>query len=381
MKIRTCLTILFLFAAGAARSQSNDELPVANLYLESTGITRLEIKTPQNLKCDMLIESSPADNVQVAYQKWASAKSSEQARRFEDLIDIKADAAVEEDGVMRLRILTPLKAPWEGTDYSAGVELKITAPPNLFIDSRSSFSDVKVKGPFKGIKIDNEYGVVNAEKINGETTVKTSYSEIKLNNLQGAVSVDAIYSQISGKSIKITSGSGFFATSYGAVELKDVSGPIEVSTSYGAISATDIDAGRGSVILRTSYGDIKGENLKGELVCETSYNPIDLENISLTHGMNKIETRYSPIQAAIKTIGDSRLQINNTYNSINLSVDSLASARYMLAVDEGGKIATSGLTIKPLVLEKNRLVGIVGDGLSRVELNIDGIGEINLQGR
>ena len=104
MKIRTCLTILFLFAAGAARSQSNDELPVANLYLESTGITRLEIKTPQNLKCDMLIESSPADNGQVAYQKWASAKSSEQARRFEDLIDIKADAAVEEDGlILRIR--------------------------------------------------------------------------------------------------------------------------------------------------------------------------------------------------------------------------------------------------------------------------------------
>jgi len=381
MELRIILTIIFMLAVGSVRSQIGVEQAGNILVLDAAGISRLEINTPQNLKCDISVESQSETTVRVLYKKWARAKSSDQAERFEDLIEVKLDTGAEGSNIVRLRVLTPLKAPWEGTDYGAGIKLEIAAPQNIYIDSRSSFSDIKVTGPFRGLKIDNEYGLVEAEKISGESIVKTSYAEINLNELQGTVIVDAIYSQINANSLKITTGQGVFRTSYGTVDLSGITGSVDVSTSYGAISATDIDAGNGAVILRTSYGAINGENLKGEIVCETSYNPINLENVSLTHGLNRIETRYSPIQAAINTAGDSQLQINNTYDAINLTVDPHASAKYMLAVDEGGKIVTSGLTIKPLVLEKNRLIGIVGDGLSRIELNVDGIGEINLKGR
>ncbi len=378
--MKTIRVLSLLFAVGTVFCQNG----LANwdkLALPADDKTLLEINTPQNLRCDIVVETHEINVVEVEYFKEARARSSAMEKRFVELIEIKLDNKAREGNGLRLRVLTPTRAPWEGSDYGVSLELKITVPHNFRINSRSSYGSIKLYGPFGGVKIDNEYGSVAIESVKGETVVKASYSQINLSDLEGAVLVEAVYTKIYVEDIIITEGPAIFKTSYSPVELDNIEGSVKVYTGNGPISASDIDAESGCVILSTSYAPITADNIAGELVCETSYQPIDLTDINFAQGRNKIETKYAPINVEIMNMGDSQLLINNTYSSINLSLASGLSARLMLAVDEGGKIHTRGFSLKPLVIEKNRLVGIVGDGLSRIEVNIDGIGEINIEGR
>ena len=100
----------------------------------------------------------------------------------------------------------------------------------------------------------------------------------------------------------------------------------------------------------------------------------------MTHGMNRIETSHAPVNISLESIEESQLLINNVYSSINVVLNADISAKLMLSVDEGGKIHTRGFPIKPLAMDHNRLVGIIGEGLSRIEINVEGIGEINIDG-
>ena len=374
-EVMTFIILIFIpvFAFGQKAVSASGKLIYSD---ESKSI--LEIRTPQNLNCDIKVETHAKNTVEGEYRMWARAKSSTQEQRFIDLIEIQInDRSNKTDGIL-LRVLTPTRAPWEGTDYGVGVELDILVPDDFMIESHNSYSTIEFIGPFKGVEINNEYGSIKVEDVTGELVVKASYSPVELYKIKGFVSIETRYGGITCQDIIITKGSGVFETSYGPIKLVNIKGSIEAYTSYDKISANNIDAGSGSVILTTSYSPIEAENITGELVCETSYNSINLSNIFLTHGMNKIETKYAPVNVIINDMNESQLLINNTYSSINLSLESNISAKLMLTVDDGGKIHTRGFSIKPLAMDRNRLVGIVGDGLSKIELNVDGIGEINI---
>ena len=377
--ILSILTMLFVVGGNVYGQQSimaNGELTAS-----ADDKTALKILTPQNLKCDILVETHTDKTVKVEFNKWANAKSLKQEQRFVDLIDIKLGDNTSADENLRLRVLTPISAPWEGSDYSAGVNFEIWVPENFEIESRNSYSTIVLLGPFNGVRVDNEYGPIRVEDVRGRLVVKTSYSEVELSGIEGEISVETSYGGIRASRLTISENPGYFETSYGDIMLDNIEGPVKVLTSYDSIIASDIDAGSGSVVLRTSYGKIKAENIKGEIVCETSYNPIDLENVNFTHGINMIETKYSPINLDNMNIDEARLFVNNTYGSINISLVPDVSARLILSVDEGGSIHTSGFSIKPLAMERNRLEGIIGNGESKIELNVNGIGEINIRGK
>lgn len=380
--MRTTLSILMmLFVVGGNVYSQQPSTGKGILTISADGKTILEILTPQNLKCDILVETHANNTVEVEYDKWAKAKSSKQEKRFIDLIEVKLDDNAAAGEGLRLRVLTPIRAPWEGSNYSAGVNFEISVPENFKIESRNSYSAIRLYGPFSDVRVDNEYGPIKVKDVKGRLVVKTSHSEVELSRIEGEISVETSYSGIQASRLIIGENPGYFETSYGDILLDDIKGSVEAFTSYNSITASDIDAGSGSVVLKTSYGKIGAENINGELVCETSYNPIDLGNVSLTHGVNMIETKYSPVNLDIKSIDEAQLFVNNTYGSINISLISDMSARLILNVDEGGRIHTSGFSIKPLVMERNRLEGIVGDGQAKIELNVNGIGEINIKGR
>jgi hypothetical protein len=341
----------------------------------------LEIKTPDNLACDIAIIASAQNNVEVKYEKWSNVRSEETKSRYFSLIEVIMDENSQVPDGLRLKVLSPTRAPWEGKDSGIKVELQIRVPQNFKIESNNSYSQINLTGPLSDISVNNEYGEVSAQDVEGIVTIKTSYSDVKLAKIRGDVNIQTSYSSIEARDITLTENAGLFETSYGNIYLENIKGPIEANTSYNSIFASDIDADNGSIVLRTSYAKITAERISGELVCETSYSPVDLTDINFTHGMNNIETRYSPINLDMNKITDAQLTINNTYNNINLSLPKDISARLTLAVDKGGKIHTLGIPIKPILMEKTRLEGLVGDGRSQLELNVDGIGEINIETR
>lgn len=380
--MRTTLLILItLFVAEGAVYSQQSSADSGILTMSAEGKTLLEIRTPQNLPCVILVETHAGNTVKVEYSKWSKAKSFSQEKRFIDLIEIKLDDKARRSDGLRLRVLTPIKAPWESSDYSAGVKFEILVPENFSIESRSSSSSIHLDGPFSEVWVDNEYGPVKVENVKGKVVIKTSDSEVELSDVEGEVRVETSFSKIKASDLVLGESPGLFETSYQLIELDDIKGSVEAYTSNNYISANDINAGSGSVVLKTSHGQIRAKDITGELVCETSYHPVELENISLTHGVNMIETKYAPVNLDIKSIDDAQLFVSNTYGSINIALASDLSAKLILDIDEGGRIHTQGISIKPLVMERNRLEGIVGDGLAKIELTVDGIGEINVKGR
>ncbi|HHI02358.1 MAG TPA: hypothetical protein ENL22_02415 [candidate division Zixibacteria bacterium] len=377
-KIISLIVLLIITGTGYGQDVFSD---INTLTIPAEGKIILEIRTPQNLRCDILVETHAKNTVDIEYRKWARAKSLDRGKRFVNLIEIQLDDKSRDKQGLRLKVLAPTKAPWEGTDYGIGLDLDIKVPENFIINSHSSYGAIELIGPFKGTEVYNEYGSIEIENVKGALVVKASYSQVELLDIEGTVLIETQYEGISGEDITITDGPGIFETSYGPVNLKKIIGSVEAYTGYGPINVSDIDAGTGSIVLTTSYSPVKAENITGEIICKTSYGPINMENIRLTGGMSKIETKYAPINIAINNINDTQLLINNIYNSINVFFESDISAKLLLAVDEGGKIHTQGFSIKPITMDKTRLVGIVGDGRSKIELNIDGIGEINIKSK
>jgi hypothetical protein len=375
---RIALPILLILSSGL---QAQDESSYSGeLTADLSDYSLLEVRTPQNLRCDIRLNTHKSNMMIANYRIWAKARTKAQESRFIKLIEVRLDQEKIQDGVAKIRVLAPTTAPWEGTSYSIGASLDIKVPENFGVDSRSMYGDVEIDGPLSLAEINCDYGTVRITNVIGETNIKSSYADIEVGKLTGEVMIEAIYSDIYVDSVTITDGIGSFQSSNGEIELRNIVGPIEAFTSLSNIIAVNLAAESGSILLRTTYGRIDARQIRGELVAETSYEPIELEDIYLNFGFCKIETSYSPIDVKIVEINDAQLIVNNSYNSININLPKNVSSKLILNVDEGGRIHTKGLSIKPLAMDKNRLVGMAGSGVSRIEANLNGIGEIYIQG-
>lgn len=380
--MKPCFITLILYITTISVYAQNYSSPIIGSFSStSSEATLLEIRTPESLPCNIKLETHDLNSVEGEYRIWAEAKNIDQEKRFMKMIEVKLDEYSGNEQTVRIRVLAPKNTPWQGSDYIVRAELNITVPVDFKVDSRSMYGKVSIEGPLQYVEVDCEYGSVEVNNIIGETNIRTSYADIEVSDLEGIINIESLSSDIFASNIVITDEIGVFTSSDGELELANIKGPIEASTSNDDITVFNLDAEAGEILLRTNYGMISGSKISGELVAQTSYQPIDLEGIRLISGFCKFETMYSPINVEIVEIGDSHLLINNTYNAINLILPINTSSRLILTVGDGGKIHTKGLSIKPIAMDKNRLDGIVGNGLSRIEANVSGIGEINIRSR
>lgn len=381
MKNLAILLIIMAILPSALLGQAAD-IAKGILVSDASDKNILEIRTPDNLACTIDITAHQQKTVEINYTKWTNATPEETRQRYFSLIEVGLDDNAKNSDGLRLRVLSPTKAPWEGKDAGVRIQLSIKVPSNFKINSNNSYSQISITGPLGDISVSNDYGAISARDIKGEVLIKTSFSDIKLEKIVGAVDVQTSYSAIFAEDVVLSDNPGLFETNNGMIFLKNIKGPLEANTSFDSILVSGLESLEGSIVLRTTYGKIEGRKISGELICETSYNPIELTDIAFTHGANNIATRYSPIKIDMnKILNNVQLTINNTYNNIDLMLPQDISTRLTIAVDRGGKIHTVGIPIKPLVMEKTRLEGLIGDGRSLVELNVDGIGEINIKGR
>ena len=72
--------------------------------------------------------------------------------------------------------------------------------------------------------------------------------------------------------------------------------------------------------------------------------------------------------------------ITSEYSDVELEVPEESSTRLVASVDKGGNIHTKDIAIVPILLEPTRLEGILGDGEARVEIKVNGVGNIEITG-
>jgi hypothetical protein len=347
-----------------------------SMSASGAGKSIFEIHGSSNLNGSIKI--IPGDEIAITYKKMAEANSRAQAQRFLDLIDLRI---AQKDDRVTLSILTPSDSPWEASDYHVSLDIAVQLPEKIRIEGQLQFMTLEVRGPFGGINFKSEYSALDIAEIDGPIDISTTFAPIKLSDISGSIKAETRYGMIDARDIRIPLGSAIFKNAGGIIKLSDIQGPVEAYTSYSPIEASDIQVTDGSLVFMTSYSPIKLNNISGEIICETSFSPIDLADCTLSHGQSRIETSYSPINAEFSTEGESQLFIYNNYNNINVSIPSGESSQIAATVDEGGRIHTVDLPIKPTFIDATRLEGQLGNGQSRIELKVSGIGIIEIEGR
>jgi hypothetical protein len=368
------ILLIFGFSADA----TDPVIESGNLLAELSGQSVFEIQGSTNLPGKIRVLSRQLGDVKIAFDKSARASSDAESRRFLDLIDFKL--RVEDDRVL-FKILSPSHAPWEGSNHSVNVEIIIELPEKMSIEGKSDLMDIDIGGPFEGVDLKSTFSNIGVERIYGPVEIVTTSGDIQLYAIKGKLRAETQNAKIEVRDVIIPSGYAILQSVNGMIKLEDIQGPVEAYTSYAQIDATDIDAPDGSVVLRTSYAPIKVQNVRGELICETSYSSVEAMDVTINHGHSRFETSYAPITAHFNEISNCELYIANDYNSVELSVPRDVSAILVAGVDRGGRIQTRNLSLKPTALDLTRLEGLLGGGGSRIEVKVDGIGSIDIDGQ
>jgi hypothetical protein len=330
------LAIIFIWVNVVFAADEYTRVGKANTSGE---IKEFRINSPPNLSGSANIEVWKDEGCSVEYECWARARNSRMAKEFTELVEVMLETT---NGVVTLTLDTPHDAPWEGTNYAIKISLDIFIPADISLVTKTRNFQLDITGPLRSADIRNSYGEIRLADVMEETTIDGSYNKVEVYNIRG---------------------------------------DLEIETSYNGITVEDVDTQGRKAFLKTSYGKIEVNNFKGQLEAYTVYSSINASNLILLGGANEIKTVYSKIDLQLDEIEDSRLYLSNSYGNIDVVVPEDLSARLALSVGRGGKINTDRILIKPEVIERTRLEGICGEGNSEIEVNISGIGKIQVEGR
>ncbi len=305
----------------------------------SGAIDKLRVNAPSNLGGAITIQTGEDEVCQVDFECWGRAKNGKMAKEFTELVEMQLDLTEQ---VVTLRLTTPRNAPWEGTDYAIKATLNIYVPPDIEVEVKTRYFDSDINGPLRRVLVENDFGDITVVDVSEETVISGTYNKVMVEDLRGKV---------------------------------------DIETSANSIRAENIDTEGREASFETSYAEIEVDGFSGQLRAATSYAPVHLFGLNLIDGRNEIATVHSKIDLELESLEDSRLYVTNTFGNINLQAPEDLSARLIFSVGGGGKIETNRILIRPQVLQNTRLEGICGDGDSEIELEVDGIGRILLEGR
>lgn len=307
------------------------------LKIAASGARELSLETPGNIRGKIRIQAWEKDEVIVEYEKESKADNQREARRFLELIEIDLDRSAD---IITLEISTSRHAPWEGTDKNARLNLDVFIPESFSLTCESRCFDYDISGPLMHVQIQSDYSRIHIEEVEGETNIETSY---------------------------------------GGVEAKNLSGGVNIETSYGPILLTDVYAHNKTIYLETAYDKIDIIRVKGNIKARTNYSPILATDLELVDGASSFETVYNKIDLKMKELKDCDLYIENTYGNVSLGLPPDVSAEISFSIDPGGRIETSGLPILVESIDQTSLEGILGQGESKIEVDVGGIGKILLE--
>jgi len=309
----------------------------STLRTSSSGATEFLLETSRNLRGEITIQTWGKDEVVVEYEKKAKADTKKEAREFSEMIEFDLHKT---DDVIMLEVSSPRQAPWEGTDKKVTVYLDIFIPKNLNLRSETMYFGYYITGPLKSVEINGDYGRIYVKEVLDETDISTCYGEVRV---------------------------------------EDLSGGVNIETCYGAIYLYDVDTQDKTAYLKTAYDKIDMRKIRGNIKAKTNYNSIKGTDLELLEGTSSFETVYNKIDLNIKELKDCDLFVDNTYGNVYLELPPAVSAEVSASIDPGGKIETVGLPILIQSIDQTSLQGILGQGESKIEVEVSGIGKILLE--
>ncbi len=304
------------------------------------GYTNLSFTGSSYLAGQLTIVASDKATTTVSYQKVLKAESNDQANEFADYIEVNSE---ELENELAISAETKSQPPWSGTDWSGSVNVEIEAPKNenLKIDVRTTLFTIDISGPFGAVDITNSLGEVTIEKITNK--------------------------------VRISSENG-------AISISDCTGPVTVSTSLRPITLSRVDGKLGSIKLRNSNGKIMLASVRGEIDARTENATISGSQVRFESGHSQLTTENSNVDVDAEVVnGD--LTIRGTNGKISLMLPVNTSATYALQVEDAGRIYTRSLPMTVDLASRSRLIGYTGSRRNKIEIDMSGVGTIDLEGK
>jgi hypothetical protein len=165
--------------------------------------------------------------------------------------------------------------------------------------------------------------------------------------------------------------------------MSNLKGEIIAQTTYADLVLRDaIPSAERPAQLKDQNGSIVVEKLAGAIIAESENAPIFLSNVVLLGQGSSLRTANGMIKAEISEFGNAELDVRNSNGPVILRVPRTLSARLSCSVGSGGSIQTGGLDIQthPNLLGLGRLEGTAGSGKGVIDIDVDGPGQIGIQG-
>lgn len=341
------LALLLMTRCAVAQNEQIDKVS-GSRYEGQRTVRTVDVKRYENLSFTassylvgrLSIRSSDKPGTVVTYQKSFKADSKSQAENFSRFISLSFEKLENEFAVSAETKSSP---PWSGTDYSASVHVEIEVPrnENLKIDVRTSVFSIDITGPFAAVDITNSVGEISVDRIT---------SKVRISSENGSVTV------------------------------RDCTGPTTVSTAARPIELRNVDSKLGTIKLRNSAGRITLASVRGEIDARTDAAPISGDDIRIEPGSSTLSTENSNIKIDVMAInGD--LAVRSENGKIDLTIPDNTSAKYSLQVEDGGRIYTRSLPMKVDLATRIRVSGSTGARHNKIEIDMGGVGTINLEGK
>ena len=302
-------------------------------------IENLSFTSSSYLGGRLSIRAVDIPTARITYKFQYKVESEEQAEEYSGFVSVAFEDLENEFAISAETRPSP---PWRGTDYSAGVEFEIEVPlkNSMKIFARTSLFEIDIEGPFAAADISSNFGDITLRKITNKVNVSSDN---------------------------------------GAVNIENCSGPTKVTTSNRPINLVNVDGQLGSIRLRNQNGRISLDSVRGEVDARTEFAQISATRMRFESGRSTLSTENSNIKLDASVIaGD--LAVRSENGKIEMTVPESVSAAVMLQVDQGGRIYTRQLPIRVDRISRTLLQGQIGDGQYKIEVDMTGVGTINLEG-
>jgi hypothetical protein len=319
---------------------SRYEAEATLLNFSGVRYTNLSFTGSSYISGKLSIVSSDKPITTVYCRRTMKAESLEQAEEFADYIEIYGEQLENE---LSISAETKSVPPWSETNWSGGANIEIEVPrnENLKIDVRTTAYTIDITGPFAAVDITSSVGDVSIEKVTNK--------------------------------IRVSLGNG-------GVTVSNCTGPVTVSTASRPISLTRVDGKLGSIKLRNTNAKIMLESVRGEIDARCDNAAISGNRISFEAGHSRLTSQNSNVDIDADAVnGD--LTIRGANGKIDLMLPDNTSASYLLQVEEAGRIYTRELPMAVSVASRTRVVGTSGNKRNKIEVDMSGVGTINLEGK
>lgn len=164
---------------------------------------------------------------------------------------------------------------WDKDDYAkAQIDFVVYVPKEISLIVNEKFGDVEAEGIEGECRIVNKNGEIKALNIGGNVDIENSFGDIEVSGIGGKADITNNNGEISADNI---GGSAVIVNHFGDININRVKGDITVENKNGRIEAEDV---AGNAQIKNAFGDIyfKSQSINnGDIYAETKFGSIDCD--------------------------------------------------------------------------------------------------------